>query len=63
MSKPYEWPKYEKHEHVRCFNCNAPIGANLTETHYDRAGGQYAKPCAKCAMRTYYDIAPIGNGK
>lgn len=50
------FPKYEKHLHVNCFHCAAPIG-HEKPLFYGFARGAYGLWCDTCKFRTYYDTA------
>ena len=52
------FPKYEKHVHVDCFHCAAPIG-HEKPLFYGFPAGAYGLWCNTCKLRTYYDTTDV----
>jgi hypothetical protein len=51
------FPKFEAHNSVSCFHCDATIGQTEKPLFYGFPNGAYGMWCKACNWRTYYDTA------
>jgi hypothetical protein len=51
------FPKFESHEAVTCFNCESDLGGSYWHvSHYAPGRGEFVQDCCKCGFSTWYDI-------